>query len=186
MTITKQKIIKYLKKIVLCIIIGFLSGGLLNVIVDKYSIRTIKVLSGDTLEITSSNKFVIFMAHNISAPKIWKINLNDRTIRIKLDGVDCLGLKIRRNICRGKETELTSIDDVKEISKQATENLKKILSRHPQNITFKTQKIDRYGRRHGILYADGININKYMLDKGGCWAKTTAAYEEMKCMFGTK
>lgn len=177
---------KHWKRFILCCIAGMLCGIIAREIIEKYSERTIDVISGDTLEITSSNKFVIFMAHNISAPKIWKINLNDRTIRIILDGVDCLGLKIRRNICRGKETELTSIDDVEEISKQATENLKKILSKHPQNITFKTQKIDRYGRRYGILYADGININKYMLDKGGCWAKTTAAYEEMKCMFGTK
>lgn len=174
---------KYWKRIVLGMVIGLLSGGILGEIVDKYSVRTIKVLSGDTLEITSSNKFIVRIAHNFSPAKIWKINLNDRKFRIKLDGVDCLGLKFRRNVCHGKRTDMSSIEDVDEISRQATEKLKKILSKYPKNITFKRQGVDKYGRQYGVLYAGRVNVNKYMLDKGGCWEKTTTAYDEMKCMF---
>lgn len=177
--------IKYWKKLVLLIIIGLFSGVILREIVEKHSIRTIKVLSGDALEITSYNKFLIMLAHNTSSIKTWKINLNDTTTRILLDGVDCTGLKLRKSICRGNE-KTASVEDIDKISQQATEKLEKILSKHPKNITFKHKWVDKYGRHHGVLYAGSVNVNKYMLDKGGCWAKTTAAYEELKCMFPYK
>ncbi|MBP3687682.1 MAG: thermonuclease family protein [Alphaproteobacteria bacterium] len=166
---------KHWKRFILCCIAGMLCGIIAREIIEKYSERTIDVISGDTLEITSHNSFHILLKHNSLPAKTWNINLNNRITRIKLDKVDCTGHRIIKDYCQELGEQELSAEQVKEYWDKTTKSLKNLLARHPNNITFKPIWIDKYNRVHGILYAGSVNVNKYMLKSGGCFLKNTSS-----------
>ena len=99
--------------------------------------------------------------------------VNNETTKIRLLDVDCYETKKNvRAKFQQKYYEL-SVDEVLEKGKQSRKILKKILKDH-RYIRVEWEKRDSFGRILGNVYLDDIksagviNVNRYMLETGGC------------------
>ena len=99
--------------------------------------------------------------------------VNNETTKIRLLDVDCYETKKNvRAKFQQKYYEL-SVDEVLEKGKQSRKILKKLLKDH-RYIRVEWEKRDSFGRILGKVYLDDIksagviDVNRYMLETGGC------------------
>lgn len=110
------------------------------------SIRITKVTDGDTV----------------------KGIVNGKEISIRLTGIDCYETSKRDRAYKQAYLNKMTIEEVVQRGKASKEILTNLL-RTNNNITVQFTDIDkRYKRNVGILYAGEVNVNEYMMQKGGC------------------
>ena len=110
------------------------------------SIRITKVTDGDTV----------------------KGIVNGKEISIRLTGIDCYETSKRDRAYKQAYLNKMTIEEVVQRGKDSKEILTNLL-RTNNNITVQFTDIDkRYKRNVGILYAGEVNVNEYMMQKGGC------------------
>ena len=110
------------------------------------SIRITKVTDGDTV----------------------KGIVNGKEISIRLTGIDCYETSKRDRAYKQAYLNKMTIEEVVQRGKDSKEILTNLLRKN-NNITVQFTDIDkRYKRNVGILYAGEVNVNEYMMQKGGC------------------
>lgn len=124
----------------------------------RENIVVVKVTDGDTVLATKGKKVV----------------------RIRLADVDCAE-KTKKSGRLPKQIEewKMSEQEIIEQGRESAEKLDALLKLHKENITFvetpeKVCKTGNNGRLVGILYADDINVNEFMLKEGKCKPFTCA------------
>lgn len=141
----------------------FASAALINsYAADKASKREsvvlVKVFDGDTIQATIGKKVV----------------------KIRLADIDCAEkTKKSRRLPKQSEEWKASEKEIIEQGRESAEKLDALLKLHKENITFeetpeKVCKIGNGDRLVGILYADDINVNEFMLKEGKCKPFTCA------------
>ena len=99
--------------------------------------------------------------------------VNNENTKIRLLDVDCYETKKNARAKFQQKYYELSVDEVLEKGKQSRKILKKLLKDH-RYIRVEWEKRDSFGRILGKVYLDDIksagviDVNKYMLNKGGC------------------
>ena len=94
--------------------------------------------------------------------------VNGKEISIRLSGIDCYETSKRDRCYKQAYLNKMTVEDVIVKGKASKEILVNLL-KSSNNITVEFTDIDkRYNRHVGIIYAGKINVNKYMIDHGGC------------------
>lgn len=93
--------------------------------------------------------------------------VDGKEVPIRLTGIDCYETSKINRAYKQAYLNKISIEEVVKRGVQSKRILCKFLENHP-NVKVKFTDTDRYDRKVGILYADNININEYMLQEGGC------------------
>ena len=94
--------------------------------------------------------------------------VDGQEISIRLSGIDCYETSKRDRAYKQAYLNKMTIEDVVQKGKDSKIILTNLLKSN-NNITVKFTDIDkRYKRYVGILYAGELNINEYMIQKGGC------------------
>lgn len=94
--------------------------------------------------------------------------VNGKEISIRLSGIDCYETSKRDRAYKQAYLNKMTIEEVVQRGKDSKEILTNLL-RTNNNITVQFTDIDkRYKRNVGILYAGEVNVNEYMMQKGGC------------------
>lgn len=88
-------------------------------------------------------------------------------ICVRLECIDCYETSKINRAYKQAYLNKISIEEVVKRGKQSKKILKNLLQANP-NISVKITGKDIYGRALGIIYANGINVNEYMVTKGGC------------------
>lgn len=135
-----------MKKFIIIILLIFISAELVMAEACLHKLLVTKVSDGDTV----------------------KGIINGKEISIRLTGIDCYETSKRDRAYKQAYLNKISIEEVVRRGKESKVILNNILTSTP-NITVKFTDIDkRYNRNVGILYAGDINVNEYMIQKGGC------------------
>ena len=99
--------------------------------------------------------------------------VHDEDTKIRLLDVDCYETKKNGRAKFQQQYYGLSVDEILEKGKQSRKILKKLLKDH-RYIRVKWEKRDSFGRILGNVYLDDIkssgmiDVNKYMLETGGC------------------
>ncbi len=94
--------------------------------------------------------------------------VNGKEISIRLSGIDCYETSKRDRAYKQAYLNKMTIEEVVQRGKDSKEILTNLLKTN-NNITIEFTDIDkRYKRNVGILYAGEVNVNEYMMQKGGC------------------
>lgn len=94
--------------------------------------------------------------------------VNGKEISIRLSGIDCYETSKRDRAYKQAYLNKMTIEEVVQRGKDSKEILTNLLKTN-NNITVQFTDIDkRYKRNVGILYAGEVNVNEYMMQKGGC------------------
>ena len=88
---------------------------------------------------------------------------------VRLKGVDCYEtMRISRAYRQAYEGGI-SVDEVVERGEKSKEYLSGLFNQVGKDrIYFQFQGVDRYSRALGVLYFNKMNVNKEMINKGGC------------------
>lgn len=115
--------------------------------VAKTPIKILKIYDGDTIQ----------------------AKIDNEKFSIRLIGLDCYETKnINRAYKQAYENNLT-IDDVIDKGIKSKKYLEKLYKNNKnKEIFFDFKGIDKYKRALGILYFGEINVNKALLNNGGC------------------
>lgn len=99
--------------------------------------------------------------------------VNNETTKIRLLDVDCYETKKNNRMKFQQKYYGLSIDEVIQSGKQSRKKLKNLLKDH-RYIRVEWEKRDSFGRILGKVYLDDIksagviDVNRYMLESGGC------------------
>ncbi len=121
-------------------------------------------------EIASPKKVQVTIA-KVSDGDTVKAALNNQYVSIRLADIDCPESRTNDKSLRQAKKMNISPEEVKKYGKEAQQELKRLLSFHEEHIYFEEtpDKVCRGETRHvGILWADDINVNEYMLEKTKC------------------
>ena len=88
---------------------------------------------------------------------------------VRLKGVDCYEtMRISRAYRQAYEGRI-SVDEVVKRGERSKEYLSGLFNKVGKDrIYFQFQGVDRYSRALGVLYFNKMNVNKEMINKGGC------------------
>lgn len=132
-----------MKKIIVFILF-FLTLTTLTAFAECCNAKLIKIYDGDTI----------------------RVSINGQEQSIRLIGIDCYETsKIHRAYKQAYQNNI-SIEEVVRRGKESKLILTHFLKTHP-DITIETHGTDKYGRTLGVVYANGTNVNEYMLYNGG-------------------
>lgn len=135
-----------MKNFIIIVLTIFISAELVMANSCLSQIRITKVSDGDTV----------------------KGIVNGKEVSVRLSGIDCYETSKRDRAYKQAYLNKISIEDVVKNGLESKKILANLL-RNNNNITFKTTDVDkRYNRLVGILYVGDINVNEYMIQKGGC------------------
>lgn len=99
---------------------------------------------------------------------------NGNVFPIRLIDIDCFEAQVIDRAYKQSYYKKLSIENILEKGMQSKFYLISLLE-NSKKISFDFMGIDKYKRALGILYFDGININKKMLDEKICEPYTYAA-----------
>ncbi len=106
--------------------------------------------------------------------KVWdgdtvKVRLNGIEENVRLEGIDCFETSINDRTMLQTKTNCLSVDEVIKKGKQSRAVLRRLLYNETE-VILNWEKRDYYDRILGTIYMlDGLNINEYMLENGGCF-----------------
>ena len=110
-------------------------------------LENITVLDGDTIHAT----------------------VNNEKIKIRLSGIDCYETKPHLRAYKQAYLNKISLEEVMQRGKDSKNILQNHIDENKNNIYLKPDKMDKYGRVLGSIYARNENVNEYMLQEGGCF-----------------
>ncbi len=94
--------------------------------------------------------------------------VNGKEISIRLSGIDCYETSKRDRCYKQAYLNKMTVEDVI-VKGKASKQILTDLLKSSNDITVQFTDIDtRYNRHVGIIYAGSLNVNKYMIDSGGC------------------
>lgn len=111
--------------------------------------------------------------HNVVITKVYDGDtvrgiVNGQEVSIRLTGIDCYETSKINRAYKQAYINKISIEEVVRNGRKSKQVLANFLKTHP-NITVRfTDEDVRYNRKVGVLYAGNINVNKYMIQNGGC------------------
>lgn len=95
--------------------------------------------------------------------------INDEKVKIRLSGIDCYETKPNLRIYKQAYLSKMSVEETMQRGKNSKNILQNYIDKNKNNIYLKPDKMDMYGRLLGSIFSDHENINKYMLQNGGCF-----------------
>ena len=93
--------------------------------------------------------------------------VHDENTKIRLLDVDCYETKKNARAKFQQKYYGLPIDEIVKNGKQSKKKLKNLLKGH-KYIRVEREKRDSFGRILGKVYLGDVEVNLYMLDKGGC------------------
>ncbi len=97
-----------------------------------------------------------------------KVRFSENIAPIRLVGIDCYETSpIKRAHKQATEYNIP-IEEVVKRGQTAKIMLEKLVYDNADNIRFRCDGVDKYGRILGTLYTDKLNINEKMLTSGYC------------------
>ena len=127
-----------LVKILVCIVLFFVLCLSLN----DDTLHDVKVIDGDTIRVENKS--------------------------IRLAGIDCFEIQNRQRVYKQAYENKISTEEAIAIGQKSKKLLEDLIDKNKNHISFKKTGVDMYERDLGIVYANKINVNQFMLDEGGC------------------
>ena len=134
-----------------CIILGLTAFGF-NLAVLSKSIDTripvtlTKIVDGDTI----------------------RVKIYQEDFPVRLVGIDCFeASKNQRSYKQAYENKI-SVDEVVENGKNSKDFLENLYNNSDKKVYLDFLGIDKYGRALGIVWFENQNVNKLLLQNGGC------------------